>query len=213
MLSDSDALPPAATADATAPQAPLRPAFPEHSLLSILIMLLLSAGVLYAMAWALREEEKVVQQWDFSAPQRADQPWTFPEAEQNQTPTGMVYTAVQTGPGPALTLNFDAATVRNIRVTMAVSQLDDGVVIPYELEWYWASPDDVTAAGESWPFSTDRGATFVQPDRHKSDVRLVQIHQHPRWRGPIAKAFLSVKLPDDATGPFRIETKKIEFLE
>lgn len=213
MHSNSDALPPAVTADASAPRTSMRPAFPEHSLLSIIIMLLLSGGVLYAMAWAYRENLKIVQVWDFSILPAGEGPWTFPKAEQSRTESGMVYTATQTGPGPALTLDFDAATVRDIRVTMAVSRVEDGMPIPYALEWYWASPDDVTAAGEDWPFSTDRGTPFEQPDRHKEEVRLVRIHQHPRWQGAIAKAFLSVKLPDSAIGPFRVETKKIEFLE
>lgn len=211
MHSDTDALL-AATDGPTAP-APTRHAFPEHTLLSLLVMLLLSGGVLYGMGWALKEDVKIVQQWDFSAPVGAESPWTFPKTEQAQTPDGVAYTAAQTGPGPGLTLDFDAATVRNIRVTMAVSRVEDGMPIPYALEWYWASPDEVTAAGEGWPFSTDRGTPFVQPDRHEKEVRLVRIHQHPRWQGAIAKAFLSVKLPDSAVGPFRIETKKIEFLE
>jgi len=211
MHSDTDALP--AAIDTPAAPAPTRHTFPEHTILSLALMLLSSCGVLYGMNWAYKEDVKVVREWDFSIATDVEGPWIFPKAEQAQTPTGVAYTAAQTGPGPALTLNFDAATVRNIRVTMAVSRVEDGMPIPYALEWYWASPDDVAAANGGWPFSTDRGTPFVQPDRHKEEERLVRIHEHPRWRGPIAKAFLSVKLPNSAIGPFRVETKKIEFLE
>lgn len=207
MHSEPDALPPT-----TAPSPARRP-FSEHTVFSLLRMVLVSAGVLWGVDRALEEEVKVVQQWDFSTPAGAETPWTFPATDQARTPSGIAYTATQTGPGPALTLSFDAATVHTIRVTMAVSRVEDGRSLPFALEWYWASPEDVAAAGEGWPFSTDRGTPFFQPDRHVDEVKMLRIEDHPRWRGPIAKAFLSVKLPNSAVGPFRIETRKIEFLE
>lgn len=208
MHSNSDALP-----GGEYPSPATRPRFPEHTLLSLFLMLLLSAGTLYGVDRALEESVTVVQSWQFNSPGDDDGPWTFPAFDLVHAISGTSYTASQTGPGPMLTLEFDAATVHRIRVTMGVTRLADGRPIPFALEWYWSSPEQVASAAGSWPFSTDRGKPFYQPDRHNPEVYLVDIDQHERWKGQIGKAFISVKLPDAAAGPYRVETKKIEFLE
>lgn len=204
MHSNSDAL-----ADG---ESQARSNFPEHTVLSLVLMLLVSAGALYGVDRVIQESVTVVQAWEFNAA-TGDGPWNFPASDLAHTPTGTAYTAPQTGPGPTLTLDFDSATVQQIRVTMRVTRVEDGRVVPFALEWYWSSPEQVSAAAGSWPFSSERGKPFIQPDRHNPEVYLIDIDRHPLWKGPIAKAFISVKLPDAAAGPYRIETKKIEFLE
>lgn len=208
MHSNSDALP---GGESTTPAG--RSNFPEHTLLSLVLMLLLSAGALYGVDRALQESVTVVQSWQFNSATGDDGPWAFPASDLAHSVSGTVYTAPQTGPGPTLTLDFDAATVHRIRVTMRVTRVEDGRPIPFALEWYWSSPEQVAAAAGSWPFSSERGKPFIQPDRHNPEVYLVDIDRHPLWKGPVAKAFISVKLPDAAAGPYRVETKKIEFLE
>jgi hypothetical protein len=187
--------------------------YPEHSLFSLLVVALLAAGALYAVNWSLREEVTHVHRWNFATLAEGEGPWSFPETERGKTANGIAFVTKGTGPGPALTMEFDADTVRRIRTTIAITRVADGTPVPYVVEWYWASPSHVEEAGGKWPFSTDRGAAFYQPDRHDAEVRQVDIHEHYLWKGPIAKAFIGVKFTGNEAGPFRVETKKIEFLE
>jgi hypothetical protein len=190
-----------------------RVAYPENTVFSLLVIALLAAGALYAVQWSLREDVTYVHQWNFATMAEGEGPWTFPEKERGKTAAGMAFVVEGTGPGPALTMEFDAATVRRIRTTIAVTRVEDGTPVPYVVEWYWSSPSEVAEAAGKWPFSTDRGATFLQPDRHNAELRQVDIYEHHLWKGPIAKAFIGIKFSGGVAGPFRIETKKIEFLE
>jgi hypothetical protein len=187
--------------------------YPENTVFSLLIIALVAAGVLYAVKWSLREEVVHAQQWNFATMAEGEGPWEFPEANRSKTASGMVFEIESTGPGPMLTMTFDAAAVRKIRTTIAVTRVADGTPVPYVLEWYWSSPSQVAEAAGSWPFSTDRGAAFFQPDRHNAELRQVDIYEHHFWEGPVAKAFIGVKFTSAVPGPFRVETKKIEFLE
>lgn len=199
--------------DSCCPAPEKRMAYPENTLFSLLAIALVAAGALYAVAWSLREDLVYAQRWDFATMAEGEGPWTFPKAERGKTAAGMAFVTEGTGPGPALTMEFDAATVRKIRTTIAVTRVEDGTPVPYVVEWYWSSPAQVAKAAGKWPFSTERGATFVQPDRHNAELRQVDIHLHPEWKGPVAKAFIGVKFTSAIPGPFRVETKKIEFLE
>lgn len=211
MHSDTDAF--SDRIDTETPIAPARPMLQEHTVLSIVLMLLLSAAVLYAVNWSLREDRNYTYRWNFAGVQESEGPWTFPQAERAKTPEGVAYVAQDTGPGPALALEFDAGTVRQIRATISVTRIADGRPIPYVAEWYWAGPEEVAAAAGAWPFSTDRAKAFFEPDRNAPDLRQVEVYEHPLWKGAIAKAFISVKVPNRELGPYRIETKNIEFLE
>ena len=205
--------PPTGGVDSCCPAPEKRGTYPENTLLSLLVITLFTTGVFYAVEWSLRERLVYAHQWDFAAMAEGEGPWTFPDKEQAKTATGMAFVIEGTGPGPALTMEFDAATVRKVRASIAVTRVEDGTPVPFVLEWYWSSPAQVAEAAGSWPFSTERGAAFVQPDRHNTELRQVDIHLHPQWKGPVGKAFIGVKLTSAMPGPFRVETKKIEFLE
>lgn len=187
--------------------------YPENTVLSLLAIVLVAAGAFYAVSWSLRDDRVRAYQWDFAAMAEGEGPWTFPETERGKGENGMTFVIDRTGPGPTLTMEFDAAAVRTIRTHIAITRVADGTPVPYVLEWYWSSPSQVADAAGKWPFSTDRGATFVQPDRHNVELRQVDIYQHHHWNGLIGKAFLGIKFTGAISGPFRVETKKIEFLE
>lgn len=192
-----------------------RVVYPEHTLFSLLIIALVAAGALYAVEWSLREKLTHVHHWDFATMPEGEGPWTFPKEERGKTLEGMAFVIDRTGPGPMLTMDFDASTVRRIRATIAITRVADGMPVPFDVEWYWSSPAEVAeakAAG-AWPFSGERGATFVQTDRHHVEIRQVDIHKHHLWKGPIARAFIGIKFTSAMPGPFRVETKEIAFLE
>jgi hypothetical protein len=190
-----------------------RACYPENTVLSILIMILVAAGVLAGVDRAYRDTSTTIARWDFAALDLAQGPWSFPGTEQAKTLAGVSYVMQGTGPGPTLTMDFDADSVGRVRSTMAVTRVADGQPVRYVAEWYWASPEDVAAAAGAWPFSTERGAAFFQPDRHFSEVREVRIRKNTLWKGKIAKAFVGIKVPAGETGPFRVEVQSIEFLE
>lgn len=187
--------------------------YPENTVLSMLIMVLVAAGVLAGVNWAYNDTSTTISRWDFAALDLAQGPWSFPGTEQAKTPAGVSCVVQGTGPGPTLTMDFDADAVGRVRTTMAVTRVADGQPVPYVAEWYWASPEDVAAAAGAWPFSTERGAAFFQPDRHFPERREVRIWKHTLWKGKIAKAFIGIKVATGETGPFRVEVQSIEFLE
>lgn len=197
----------------TQPAPAQRAGYPETTLVSLLLMIFISAGTLYAVDWSYREEWTPVYAWSFAGAPSDSSPWSFPDSERTQTPEGIAYVTKDAGPGPVLALEFDAESVRRIRATFSVTQTSDGKPAPFQVEWYWASPEDIAAANGSWPFSSERGATFVEPDRHHPEERLLDLRGHPRWKGKIAKAFIGFNIPLSDTGAVKIETKHIEFLE
>lgn len=206
-------IPPDSAIDTGYPADGKSEAYPEHTLLSLLVIALVALGAFYAVNWSLREDLPYAHQWNFATVADGESPWTFPGKERDKTANGIVFVTEGTGPGPALTMEFDAATVRKIRTTIAVTSVETGLPVPYTVEWYWSSPAQVAEAAGKWPFSTDRGAAFFQPDRHNAELRQVDIYKHHLWKGTIAEAFIGIKFTSAIPGPFRVETKKIEFLE
>lgn len=206
-------IPPDSAIDTGYPADEKRVAYPEHTLFSLLVVALIAAGAFYAVRWSLREDVTYTHQWDFATLANGESPWKFPGKTPEKTTDGIVVVMDRTGPGPMLTMEFDTATVRRIRTTISVTSVQSGLPVPYTVEWYWSSPAQVAEAGENWPFSTDRGAAFVQPDRHNAELRQVDIYKHHFWNGTVAKAFIGVKFTSAVPGPLRVETKKIEFLE
>ena len=190
-----------------------RPARPKHTIATILLMALVSSAVLYGVRWSVREESSSIHVWDFRTLPYGESPWTFPSPRLEQDNEGVTYLAIETGPGPILAMGLETGTVRSVRATIEITRESDGEPVPYALEWYWASAEDIEAAGESWPFSGERGTYFQLLDRHTPNIHTARLSRHHKWKGQIARAFIGVKIPPHEVGPFEIRTKRIEFLE
>jgi hypothetical protein len=186
---------------------------PRHTIATVLLMALLSAGALYGVEWSVREQASPVHAWNFRSLPYEQSPWEFPAPRREQDDEGVTYLAIQTGPGPTLTMDLDTSTIRTVRATVEITRESNGEPVPYALEWYWASEDDIAAAGDNWPFSTERGTTFRLLDRHAPTIHTAQLSRHKTWKGSIAKAYIGVKIPPHEIGPFQIRTVHIEFLE
>lgn len=188
-------------------------AYPEHTLASILLMGLLSAAVLYGVAWSVQVPETIVHAWDFSSLTAAESPWGFPDVRLEQDDDGITFLIMKTGPGPEMVMELDTQTVRLIRVTAEVTHAVSAKPMPFSLEWYWISAEDIAAADGAWPYSTERGVALKVRDRHQPDVHTVDVSRHKLWKGTIAQGFIGIKIPKEYPGPFQVRIKHIEFLE
>lgn len=198
-------------AGAVAPANPVPPGRPEHTILSILVLLLLAAGVLYLVDWSLRENRPAVQAWAFSEGVD-DSVWNFPDPEAAPSPAGMTFEMPESGFGPRLDLQFPAENVRRVEVTVAATHAETGEPVPFALGWYWGRSEDVAESPEN-PFSTGRAMAFHRFVRHRPDSYRVNLDEHPQWHGTVEAAMLTFKFPEAATGPFRITLTRLEFLE
>jgi len=199
--------------DSPATSAEVSTAPPGHSLLSMALMLLLAAAVLAGVRALYHDPETVVQRWNFAEIAPDAGPWIFPAEERGKTPQGIAYVAADTGPGPELTQEIDAARVGRIRLRIDVTRVEDGMPIPFVAEWRWSSPEELTTAPGEGDLSGAHAADFFEPDRHQPDLRELNLRSQAQWRGKIEKSVIVIKLPGSEAGPYRIETRLIEFLE
>ncbi len=195
------------------PSPTVRRGYPEHNLVSILLMGLVSAAVFYGVAWSVQEQAKPVHTWDFRTLTAEESPWQFPRVMREQNAPGVTFMALKTDPGPELVMDLDTDTVREIRATVEVTHYEDGTPARFSMEWYWASAEDVAAAEGDWPYSGERGTPFKILDRHAPNTHGIRISRHKRWNGSIARGFVAIKFPPSETGPFQVRVLKIEFLE
>ena len=194
---------------------PITPASrrPEHSLLSIVLMLLLAAGAVYGVGWTMRPQQKVVHSWDFRSLPYESTPWRFPEVKIEQDEGGVIIPTLQTGPGPQLIMDLDTDTVNAVRATVEITRVEDGTPVGYALEWYWSSAEAVAAANGAWPYSTERGVAFRPQNRHTPNIHTAQVSRHKQWQGTIAQGFIGIKIPPRVEGPFFVRLVHVEFLE
>lgn len=185
---------------------------PENSVASILLMVLLAASALYAADWIVREDETVVQHWDFSTERPDSNAWTFPVEGWTRSTEGVSYEISASTIGPKLTWSFPAAEVSRIRAKVAVTDAATGKPAPFALGWYWARSADLAATPEE-PFNSARGMQFIPIARHWPHELRVYVGNHPDWNGTIEMATLSIKLPAGAAGPFRVTLSRVDLVE
>lgn len=195
---------------APAQDAPVPGGRPEHSILSILVLLALSACVLYLIDWALRDDGAVVQAWDLAQP--LDGAWEFPDPNAHQSEAGMTFDMEESGFGPKLALDLAASEVNRIQATLSVTQAETGKPVRFALGWYWARESDLEAAPEA-PFASNRAMAFYPFARHRPHTYRVDMNTHDAWNGTIKAGVFTVKFPADAKGPFRVTLSRLEFLE
>lgn len=185
---------------------------PPHTVLSVLLMALLSAGALYAVAWSLEDPDNIVHAWDFRKVAHDETPWRFPRLGKKQDGNGVMAMAWKTEPGPELIQNMDTAPIGQVAITLEVTRPSDNTPVPVTLEWYWASEADVEAADGAWPYTTERGVTLSIPDPERPNTHVTRL-DHPKWTGTIDRGFIGLKFPDHTTGPFLLRLLRVEFLE
>jgi len=196
---------------ATPVPAPLPPGSrPDHTIFSILILLLLAAGALYLVDWVLRDDGNVVQSWDFTLP--LDGTWEFPDPEAHQTDNGIVFEMKESGFGPKRAFDIPADTVNRIQATINVTQVETGKPVRFALGWYWAREPDMVETPDA-PFAANRAMAFFSFARHRPDTYRVNMNTHELWNGTINAGVFTLKFPADATGPFRVTLSRLEFLE
>lgn len=202
------------TSESTAPpqDLPAPGGRPDHTIISILVMLVLSAGVLYGADWLLRDDGVVVQAWDFTGAIDTDA-WTFPDPEGTTTsPAGTTFALAESGFGPKLNLSINAADVRRIQAKVTVTDARTGKPVPFALGWYWARSEDLAESPEQ-PFSPARSMVFYPFARHRPDTLRTDIYRHGDWQGTIDTGVFTLKFPEGAAGPFRVTLSRLEFLE
>ena len=209
MNSATDA--PAETVSAPPRELPPPGGRPEHTLLSILILILLSAGALYLADWVLRDEGAVFEAWDFSAPLESGA-WEFPDPDAARSEAGMTIEMAESGFGPKLNQSFPAASVNRIQAVVTAVHAETGEPVRFALGWYWARDTDVAASPEA-PFAVNRAMAFYPFARHRRHTYRADMNTHELWNGTIASGVFTVKFPEDATGPFRVTVSRLEFLE
>jgi len=187
---------------------------PEHSLASLVLIGLAAAAVLYAVRWSVEEHEVVAQSWDFREIPHEETPWAFPDLEEVQDGNGVLTLAPHSGPGPELELALDADTVGRVRVAIEVLRAEDKTPVPFGLEWFWASAEDVTEAEEgAGPYSAARRAPFRVLDRRAPEIHTASLRRQGLWGGTVARGMIALKFPPEEPGPFLVRTFRIEFLE
>lgn len=195
----------------TAPPAEQPAGRPAHTIVSILVMLVLSAGTLYAVGWLLREEWTAVRSWDLSEP-LDEAVWSFPESGAEVSGAGATFEMTASGFGPTLNLDLPAAEANRVQVHVRVTRADNGKPVRFALGWYWARADDVEASPDE-PFSPERAMAFYAFARHRPHTYRVDVANHEKWNGTIKKGLFTVKLPPNISGPVRVTMSRVDFLE
>jgi hypothetical protein len=206
-----------ATTPTTSPASPPAPprkeaaGAPEHSVLSMVLLVLLSAGALYAADWVLRDDGKVVQQWNLAQPVDPTI-WEFPGKSATTTAQGMVFEMPASGFGPRLDLSLPTESVRWIKAHVSVVRVDTGKPVRFALGWYWARQQDLEEAPDG-PFSLKRSLVLNPYVRRLPDAYRADMLGHEAWNGTIEAAIFTLKFPEEETGPFRVTFSSLEFLE
>ena len=185
---------------------------PPHTILSILILVSLSAAALYGVEQSLAPQDNVVLAWDFRDFDVTESPWRFPRLGKEQDGNGVTALIWRTEPGPEVIQTIDTAGIGEVRITMELIRPEEQTPVPVTLEWYWASAEEVAAADGKWPYTTERGVTLSVPDPDRPFTHSARL-DHPKWTGVIDRGFFGVKLPDGIAGPFVLRLLHVEFLE
>lgn len=185
---------------------------PRHTVASIAISLGLVAAALYGVQLTVAAPEGLVHVWDFRRTSHEGTPWSFPMVSNDYDGRGIQSLAYETGPGPMFEQPLETDSIGEIRVTMEINRYQEETPVPFTLEWYWASQGDIDAAGEAWPFSTERGVTLHPSDPSRPETHSARL-DHAKWTGTIARGFIGLKFPDEVVGPFIVRTIRVEFLE
>lgn len=202
--------------DASPDTSPVPPAdhaagVPEHSILSILVLLLLAAGALYLTDWGLRDDGTLVRGFELNQPLDPAL-WEFPDKNAVTTAQGTTFEMAESGFGPKLKLAFPAATVRWVKAEVSVVQADTGKPVRFALGWYWARSEDMSESPDG-PYSLKRSMVLFPYVRHYPHSYRADMSGHDLWNGTIEGAVFTLKYPPDETGPFRVTFSRLEFLE
>jgi hypothetical protein len=188
---------------------------PDHSLASLLLIGLAAVALLYAVRWSVEEHEAVLHAWDFREVPPEETPWTFPELDAAQDGHGVLSLAAHSGPGPELDMALDTDAIGTLRIAIEILRAGDETPVPFALDWFWASADDVAKAEEEggWPYAVDRSVPIRVLDRHAPEIHAAPLHRREAWGGTIARGMIALKFPPDEPGPFLVRTFRIELLE
>lgn len=183
----------------------------EHTLLSIVLLLLAGAGAMYFMDRVVRDESPAVLAWTLSQPPDPAI-WEFPDENASFGPNGAAFTIGESGFGPKLTLDLPAGNVRWLAAVVTVTEENSGKPVPFALGWYWARAEDLDQAADE-PFASNRAMVLEPYLRHRPQLRRAEMATHPLWTGDVKQGVFTIKLPPDATGPFRVCFERVEFQE
>lgn len=184
---------------------------PDHTVLSVVLMLALSAAVLGGVEWRLRDRRPALAGWGVGAASFSDPRWSLPAGVTHEGDGGISWELNTEGGVPVLSYEIDADTVRQVRAEAQVVRVSDGEAVPFVLNWNWAHPEEA-ADGGSWPSAQERMVTLYRPVRHHPALHQANLGWHPEWNGVIAKMSVSVQLWTNAPGPYRITVRRIELM-
>lgn len=185
---------------------------PENTVLSILLMLLLSAGVLYGADWLIRYDETVTQQWDFTVEPLEGGAWHFPGEAVTRTEHGIAFEIPKSEVGPELTCEIPAGGARRVRLGGTVLDTASGKTVPFTFALYWARSEDVARAPDA-PYSTNRARRFEPTARYRPQEFYADMDAHPEWTGTIERIRISVILLPLGPGPYRVTLSHFDVVE
>ncbi|MBX3178020.1 MAG: hypothetical protein KF886_11700 [Candidatus Hydrogenedentes bacterium] len=184
---------------------------PEHTLLSIALLLLAGAGAAYFMDRFVRDESPAVLAWTLNQPPDPAV-WEFPDEGASFGRDGAAFTIEESGFGPKLTLDLPAGSARWLAAVVTVTEENSGKPVPFALGWYWARAEDLDQTPEE-PFASNRAMVLQPYLRHRPRLRRAEMATHPLWAGDVKQGVFTIKLPPEATGPFRVRFERVEFQE
>jgi len=185
---------------------------PAHTVFSVVLMVVLSAGVLVALEWGLSDSRAPLAAWGTDATLFSDSVWHFPDESTFEAMGEVSYLITQSSPGPILTFPVEAAQARQVRAEVAVVHAIDGTPAPFQLEWYWMRSEQLSA-DDAYPFSKAQAIAFYRPIRHHADRHQVDLSWHDAWTGSIPRMMLGVRLWKGTSGPFRVIVRRVELVE
>lgn len=195
---------------ATSPTVPV--GRPENTILTIVLMLLLAAGVLYGADWVIRDDETVTQQWDFAAEPLEGGAWHFPGDAVTRTANGIAFEIPKSEVGPELTCSIPAGNARRVRLGGTVMDTASGKTVPFTFALYWARAEDVASAPDA-PYSTNRARRFESTARYRPQEFYADMEPHPDWTGTIERIRISVILLPVGPGPYRVTLSHFDVVE
>ena len=186
---------------------------PEHTIATMSLMALLSAAVLYAVVWSVRDPSAAVYSWDFRSVPFKETPWRFPNRERTQDAQGVAYVAQAAGPGPNMVFGFDTKRIKKISAAVEVSRQSDGKPVPFTLEWCWGSLTNSGFGKGAWAFPPERRTGFALVDPSAPDTFTVDLTENKMWQGVVQIGVIGVDFSTDEFAPVIVRIIRIELLE